>query len=222
MEVLSVATELWTAFTSGSSFQVANLIREPETWIIFFVPFVIAVALTVAILRTVPFVDRNLEKWLLIVIYLVMAAIIFVGVIRRFVFSVQAPWSTTMPAWLFLVLTWLGAAYSIKRRTQLNFGEIRSRMSRKLQLGMLGLDWFLWTAFSYIVVVTTLRRTVSSWANFQILPGTDDIMQWWFYAAVPVSWVLLSARAWMIFTEDRQNYRENRPLVGLVSVTDTE
>ena len=222
MEVLSVATELWTAFTSGSSFQVANLIREPETWIIFFVPFVIAVALTVAILRTVPFVDRNLEKWLLIVIYLVMAAIIFVGVIRRFVFSVQAPWSTTMPAWLFLVLTWLGAAYSIKRRTQLNFDEVRGRLPRKAQLWLLGLDWFLWTAFSYVVVVTTLRRTVSSWANFQVMPGTDDVMQWWFYATVPACWVLLSARAWMIFTEDRSNYREGRPLTGLVSVTDTE
>ena len=222
MEVFSLAAELWNAIATGSTFQIPQIMREPETWVIFAIPFALAVALTVLVLRFVPFIERNLERWLLIVIYLIMAGIIFVGVIRRFAFSVQAPWSTTMPAWLFLILTWLGAAYSIKRRTQLNFGEIRSRMSRKLQLGMLGLDWFLWTAFSYIVVVTTLRRTVSSWANFQILPGTDDIMQWWFYAAVPVSWVLLSARAWMIFTEDRQNYRENRPLVGLVSVTDTE
>lgn len=222
MEVLSVATELWDAWSSGSSFQVPQLMREPETWIILALPFIAAVGLTVAILRAVPALDRGLEKWLLIVIYLIMAGIIFIGVIRRFVFSVQAPWSTTMPAWLFLLLTWLGAAYSVKRRTQLNFGEVRSMMPRRAQLWLLGLDWLLWTAFSYVVVVTTLRRTVSSWANFQILPGTDDIMQWWFYAAVPAAWVLLSARAWMIFSEDRANYREGRPLTGLVSVTETE
>ena len=222
MDVFSVAAELWNAYVGGSSFQVANLIREPETWIIFGPLFVGAVALTVLLLRGVPFLERNLERWLLIVIYLVMAGIIFVGVIRRFAFSVQAPWSTTMPAWLFLVLTWLGAAYSIKRRTQLNFDEIRGRLPRRAQLWLLGLDWLLWTAFSYVVVVTTLRRTVSSWANFQVMPGTDDVMQWWFYAAVPACWVLLAARAWMIFSEDRTNYRQGRPLTGLVSVTDTE
>ena len=222
MEVFSVASELWGAFADGATFQIPRLMRAPETWVILAVPFALAVALTVLVLRFVPLIERNLEKWLLIVIYLVMAGIIFVGVIERFGLGRQAPWSTTMPAWLFLILTWLGAAYSVKRRTQLNFGEIRSRMPRKGQLSMLGLDWLLWTAFSYIVVVTTLRRTVSSWANFQIMPGTDDIMQWWFYAMVPMCWVLLAARAWMIFSEDRENYREGRPLTGLVSVTDTE
>ena len=222
MEIIAVASRLWETFSSGSMFQFATELRRPEVWIILAPIFVVVVALTVLLLRAIPFLDRNLERWLLIVIYLVMATIIFVGVIRRFAFSVQAPWSTTMPAYLFLVLTWLGAAYSIKRRTQLNFNEIRSMMSRRIQLWLLGLDWLLWTAFSYVVVVTTLRRTVSSQANFQILLGTDNVMQWWFYATVPAAWTLLAARAWMIFSEDRANYREGRPLTGIVSVTDTE
>ena len=222
MEIIAVASSLWETFSSGSMFQFATELRRPEVWIILAPIFVVVVALTVLLLRAIPFLDRNLERWLLIVIYLVMATIIFVGVIRRFAFSVQAPWSTTMPAYLFLVLTWLGAAYSIKRRTQLNFNEIRSMMSRRIQLWLLGLDWLLWTAFSYVVVVTTLRRTVSSQANFQILLGTDNVMQWWFYATVPAAWTLLAARAWMIFSEDRANYREGRPLTGIVSVTDTE
>ena len=222
MDIASVAGDLWQAWTGDNIFMFARLLRESEVWVILAPIFLVLVAATVLLLRFVPFVDRNLERWLMIALYLVMTGIIFVEVPRRFFFSVQAPWSSTVPAWLFLVLTWLGAAYSVKRRTQLNFNELRSIMSRPWQLAMLGLDWVLWTAFAYIIFVVGLQRTVNSNANFQIVPGTDGLMQWWFYATIPAAWVLLAARAWLVFAEDRRNYRTGRPLVEQASITETE
>ncbi|MGR3518880.1 MAG: TRAP transporter small permease, partial [Roseovarius sp.] len=62
-------------------------------------------ALAVAFLilyRVVPWAERNLEQSLMVVSYLAIGGIIFVEVIRRFVFEVQAPWSTTLPPFLFL------------------------------------------------------------------------------------------------------------------------
>ena len=222
MDYSGVAASLWTDCGGGIMFACQRTLRADETWLLFVVPFLVVVALTVLLLRFVPILERNLERWVLIAVYLTMAGIIFAGVIQRFFLDGQPAWSTTLPKYLFLVLTWLAAAYSIKRRTQLNFNELRSIMPRGAQMAMLVLDWLLWTGFAYIVVVTTLRRTVSSQANFQVLPGTDDVMQWWFYAAVPACWVLLAARAWITLTQDRANYREGRDLVGTVSVTETE
>ena len=231
MDIAGVAGDLWQALTTDNMFLFARLLRQPEIWVIAAPVFVVLVALTVLLLRLVPFIERNLERWLMIVLYLAMTAIIFGEVIRRTAATLGVPglgdltaWagSSTVPAWLFLILTWLGAAYSIKRRSQLNFSEVRSMMSRGWQLAMLGLDWLLWTGFAYIIFVVGIQRTVNSSNNFQIIMGTDDMMQWWFYATIPAAWVLLAARAWLVFTEDRANYREGRPLIEQVSITETE
>lgn len=222
MDILGVAGDLWQALATDNIFTFSRLLRASEVWVIAAPVFATLVALTVSTLRWVPFLDRNLERWLMIALYLTMTAIIFVEVPRRFFFNVQAPWSSTVPAWLFLVLTWLGAAYSIKRRTQLNFNEVRSLMPRGGQLAMLALDWVLWTGFAFIIFVVTVQRSVGSAANFQIVPGTDGVMQWWFYATIPAAWTLLAARAWMVFADDRANYHEGRPLIEQVSITETE
>ena len=231
MDIAGVAAELWQALTTDNMFVVARLLRVTEIWFIAAPFFIGLVALTVLLLRAVPFIDRNFERWLMIALYLAMTAIIFAEVIRRTAATIGVPWlgdiqswsgSSTVPAWIFLVLTWLGAAYSIKRRTQLNFNEVRSLMPRGWQLAMLGLDWFLWTGFAYIIFVVGIQRTVNSSNNFQIIGGTDNVMQWWFYAAIPVTWVLLAARAWIVFADDRVNYRTGRPMLEQVSMTETE
>ena len=231
MDIAGVAGELWQALATDNMFLFARLLRAPEIWVIAAPVFVALVALTVLVLRKLPFVDRKLERWLMIILYLAMTAIIFGEVIRRTSATLGIPWigdlqswsgSSTVPAWLFLVLTWLGAAYSIKRRTQLNFSEIRSMMSRRWQVAMLGLDWVLWTGFAFIIFVVSIQRTVNSSNNFQIIQGTDDVMQWWFYATIPAAWTLLAARAWIVFMEDRANYREGRPLLEQRSITETE
>ena len=46
--------------------------------------------------------DDNAEKTVILVCYLSMTGIIFVEVIRRFAFGQQAPWSSTIPIYLFL------------------------------------------------------------------------------------------------------------------------
>ena len=231
MDIAGVAGELWQALATDNMFLFARLLRSTEIWFIAAPVFAALVALTVLLLRGVPFIDRNLERWLMIALYLALTAIIFGEVIRRTAATLDVPWlgeiqswsgSSTVPAWLFLVLTWFGAAYSIKRRTQLNFSEVRSLMSRGWQLAMLGLDWLLWTAFSFIIFVVAIQRTINSMNNFQIIMGTDDMMQWWFYATIPAAWTLLAARAWIVFQEDRENYREGRPLLEQVSITETE
>ncbi len=67
--------------------------------------------------------------------------------------------------------------------------------------------FFLWFGFALIFLITTLRVVALSASNFQILLGTDDIMQWWFYAAVPLSWLLLSARITENFMDDLRAFR---------------
>ena len=161
----------------------------------------------------VPIIERYFERTVMIVCYLGTAGIIFWGVIDRFVFSNQQPWSTTIPPFLFMVMAWFGAAYNIRVRTHLSFSEFRSRMSRGGQIVCLWLDFVLWFGFALIFLVTTMRVVALSASNFQIVLGTDNTMQWWFLLSAPVAGTLMAARAVENIQDDMKNYRTGQPLI---------
>lgn len=156
-------------------------------------------------------IDRNIEKIVILICYASMTAIIFVEVIRRFLFNEQAAWSATIPIYLFLWVTWMGAAYNVRIRTHLRFDEFRVRMPYNAQFACLCLDMVLWLVFAAIVVVFSIEQVGLSYDNFAIVQGTDDVMQWWFYLATPVAWTLLVIRALQNFRDDWLTWQSGKP-----------
>jgi TRAP-type C4-dicarboxylate transport system permease small subunit len=161
----------------------------------------------------VPIIERYFERTIMVVSYLGIALIIFWGVIDRFIFSNQQAWSTTVPPLLFMIMAWFGAAYSVRVRTHLSFSEFRSNMPRKAQFLCLCLDFLLWFGFALVLLVTTSRLVVLSASNFQIVLGTDNIMQWWFLCSAPLAAVLIAGRAIENMQDDIRNYRAGHPLI---------
>ncbi len=206
-EVLTGISAIWDAVQSGQPWAMRTAMRDPSLyWLIAFITPPLSFVLMM-LFRRVKLLDRYLEPTAMFFIYMTIAMIIFVEVIRRFVFNVQAPWSTTLPPYLFLLLTWIGCAYNVKLRTHLSFGEVRAMMPPTGRLAMSFLDALLWYAMAVIVIVATLRLTVNSASNFQFLLGTDNVMRWWFYICVPASWVVLYARVLENLLQDIRNYR---------------
>ena len=202
-----------TALLSNDSFMIRTAFGTQGMWIFGFFLTLIGAALVLAIYRTVPLIDRHLESTVMVWTYLAIAGIIFVEVFRRFILSQQAPWSTTLPPFLFLIMTWFGCSYNVRLRTHLAFAEFRTSMPRTGQMFLLGLDAALWLGFCWIVVVTSLRIVINSATNFQILLGTDNVQQWWFLATVPLAFILLAARALENLIEDIRNYRSGGLLI---------
>ena len=211
-ELFSGLSDLLAALWENDAFMINEALAGPSGYAAGVIIMILGIPLTLAVFRAVPALDRNLERWVVIASYLVITAIIFVEVIRRFVFQLQAPWSTTLPPYLFLVMTWFGAAYNAKLRSHLSFDEVRSLMPTGGRFACVTLDTVLWLGLSLIVVTTTLRQTANSASNFQILLGTDNVMQWWFYAAVPLSWLMLSTRVVENFIEDLGAYRSGKEI----------
>ncbi|MDA7949358.1 MAG: TRAP transporter small permease [Hyphomicrobiaceae bacterium] len=156
--------------------------------------------------------DENVEKIIILVNYVAMAGIIFVEVIRRFLFNEQAAWSSTIPIYLFLWVCWIGCAYNVKIRAHLKFDELRSRLPYGGQFACLMLDAVLWIIFSVIVIVYTTEQVLLARDNFAIVQGTDDVLQWWFYIATPLAFVLLVFRVLQNVAHDVAAYRKGEPL----------
>ncbi len=162
--------------------------------------------------------DANLEKSIMFVNYVAMAGIIFVEVLRRFFFQAQSSWSSTIPIYLFLWIVWIGCAYNVKIRAHLSFDELRSRLSRRGQYLCLVLDGILWIVFATIVIFYSVEQVRLSRDNFSIVPGTDDIMQWWFYLATPVAFSLLIFRVLQNMVQDYKRFQSGADLQIQTSV----
>lgn len=167
---------------------------------------------------TLHWLNDNIEKIVILISYSAMASIIFIEVIRRFFFNVQSPWSTTIPIYLFLWLTWMGTSYNTKRRSHLRFSEVRERLSYNKQFACLLLDSLLWYVFGAIVIYFATEQVMISYDNFSIVQGTDDIMQWWFYMATPLAWTLLLFRVTQNLIEDIKAFRAKEPLTITASL----
>ncbi len=156
--------------------------------------------------------DENVEKSIILVSYVLMTAIIFVEVIRRFAFGQQAPWSSTIPIYLFLWVTWIGCSYNCKIRSHLRFEEFRVRLPYTGQFFCLMLDHLVWIGFSLLVIYYSLEQVQLSYDNFAIVQGTDDVMQWWFYTATPIGFSLVIYRVICNLLADVRRFRNREPM----------
>jgi TRAP-type C4-dicarboxylate transport system permease small subunit len=213
MDWIDGTRAILAAAAEGDAWMLSQAFREPAAWVLGLAATVLGGLAVAMLYRKAPWLDRHLEPAVMVTAYLLIGGIIFVEVIRRFAFGVQAPWSTTLPPFLFLVMAWVGCSWNVRLRTHLAFGELRNALPRTGQMLCLTLDAVLWVGFSWVVVVTSTRVTLNSAANFQIMLGTDDVMQWWFLALVPVAFVLIAARAIENLGQDWARYRSEAPLI---------
>ncbi|WP_299849674.1 TRAP transporter small permease [uncultured Roseovarius sp.] len=213
MSILAEVGEIFAAFGGRDSYDISQALRADGAWVVGTMITLFGGALVVWIYKIAPFVERHMERSIMVWSYLAIAAIIFWGVIDRFVFSNQQPWSTTIPPLLFMIMAWFGCSYNVRLRTHLSFSEFRSRMPRAGQMACLMMDAALWLIFCVMIVTTTLRVTANSASNFQIVLGTDDVMQWWFILTVPLAFTMMAARVFQNVLDDLANWRSGEPLI---------
>lgn len=213
MDLFSDIILIIKSFISQDPWALKAALRSNAAWVLGIIVAFGLGGLVAYAYRRFTLLERNLERMFMVVSYLSIAFIIFWGVIDRFIFSNQQPWSTTVPPLLFMIMAWFGATYNVKLRSHLSFTEFRSRMGRNAQFACLCLDNVLWMSFAIIVIVTTTKAVVLSASNFQIVLGTDNVMQWWFLLTAPLAFILMAARIIENFAEDVSNYRSGAPLL---------
>ncbi|GAB5447971.1 TRAP transporter small permease [Gymnodinialimonas sp.] len=225
-EIFTGMGAILAALADGDAWTIRSAVNTEGAWGLALIAMLLGGFIIMMVYRYVPFIERNLEPTVMVVSYLTIGGIIFFGVIQRFVPGMLGmdfsntpqwlqpwPWTTTLPPFLFLVMTWVGCSYNVKLRTHLSFSEFRTNMPRPVQMVLLSVDALLWMGFSWVVLVTGTRLAVNAASNFQIVPGTDGLMQWWFILAVPMSFVFLIARVMENWSRDFSNFRSGNKLI---------
>lgn len=255
---MSIFTEMWTIIAEFSAlisevaagekyptyFPLQKAMRTSGAWGLGLILVLGGGTLVHILYRRVPYAAKNLERFMMIVSYLLMAGIICVSVIREFVFKslfpagtnpndltgLSAPiynflsayplgWATTIPPILFMVLVWFACSYNVGTRSHLAFSEFRMKLPRNLQLACLTLDMLLWLAFAWVIIVGGLQVTLNNAANGSPVDDTNYLLMiWWFVILVPISFVLLSGRAIGVWMDDIARYRSGEQMVETFAI----
>ncbi len=165
-----------------------------------------------AAFRAVRYTDAHLEKAIILIAYVACAGIIAVEVGRRFLLDEQASWSTTVPAYMFVWLTWPGAALAVRMRAHLAFNEVRMNFPRWGQYLAMQVDYILYLTFAMFAIYYSYELVNMHQNNFSTVPGTVDLPSWWFYLATPVGWGLLVWRVLQNAYEDLTSLLAGREL----------
>jgi TRAP-type C4-dicarboxylate transport system permease small subunit len=155
--------------------------------------------------------DRNGERWLLLVFYVMLVLTMFVEVVRREVFAYSSIWGEEIVRYSFIYLAWIGAAAAVKERGHIRIDVLMQYVGPRVK-AVLYIFGDLVMAFVAIVAFYWSLETVLVSAKFGSVTHGLRISQVWFLSAVPFGFALVLFRLAQSLLRDLRDFRDGRPV----------
>jgi TRAP-type C4-dicarboxylate transport system permease small subunit len=155
--------------------------------------------------------DKNGERWALLVFYVMLVVTMFIEVLRREILSYSSIWGEEIVRYSFIYLAWIGCAAAVKERGHIRIDVLMQYVGRRAK----ALLYIFGDIVMFVVAVIALYwsfETVLVSAKFgSVTPGLR-ISQVWFLMAVPVGFALVILRLVQSFLRDLSDLRAGRPV----------
>lgn len=136
---------------------------------------------------------NNFEEYTCIVLLGIMAVVVFIQVIFRFVVKASLPWSEETSRYLLVWITFLGASAGVKTGAHVGVEAVTLMLPYKLRkmVNLLGIA--ICVFFSVAVCVFSLGIISTQVEMAQVSPAMQ-IPMWIPYLAIPVGMILMTIR----------------------------
>ena len=155
-------------------------------------------------------IDRNGERYLMLVFYCFIVFVIVTEVVRRFVLNFSSLWGEEAARYAFIYLGWVGAAYGVKERAHIRFDIVTSRLPAPWANACYLFSELATLVFAVIALYWSLN-TMGTMLRFDALAPALRISQAWFAAAVPLGFAMIVIRVLQAAVRDYRNIRDRRP-----------
>lgn len=155
--------------------------------------------------------DRNLERWALLVFYVMLVATMFIEVVRREVFSYSSIWGEEIVRYSFIYLAWIGAAAAVKERAHIRIDVIMNYLSPRIKALLYMFGDIVMAIVAIIALYWSYEAVHISWKFGSVTHGLR-ISQVWFLSAVPIGFALVLVRLIQSFLRDLKDFRAGRPV----------
>ncbi len=156
-------------------------------------------------------IDRNGERWLLLVLYSFIVLAIFIEVLRRFVFLYSSVWGEETARYAFIYLVWIGASAAVRERAHIRIDVITHYLPQR-GVGFIYLFGDLVTAvLACLAIYWSMDPVLVSLKLGNVTDGLR-IVRAWFLIAVPLGFSMMMLRLVQSILRDLQDIRSGRPV----------
>jgi len=155
--------------------------------------------------------NKNAERWALLVFYTMLVATMAVEVIRREVFAYSSIWGEEVVRYAFISLAWIGAASAVRERGHLRIDVIFNYVSPRVKALLYIFGDLVMLVIAVLAVIWSFETVAVSWKFGSVSHGLRVPMVW-FLAAVPIGFALMIFRLIQSLLRDVADFREGRPV----------
>ena len=155
--------------------------------------------------------NKNAERWALLVFYVMLVITMAIEVIRREVFSYSSIWGEEIVRYSFIYLAWIGAASAVKERGHIRIDVIMHYISPRVQAALYIFGDLVMFVVALIALWWSFETVHVSWKFGSVSHGLRVSMVW-FLAAVPIGFSLMVFRLVQSFIRDVHHLRTGKPV----------
>jgi len=155
--------------------------------------------------------DKNAERWLLLVFYVMLVITMAIEVLRREIFSYSSIWGEEIVRYSFIYLAWIGAAVAVKERGHIRIDVIVHYLGPRAKTLIYIFGDLVMFAVAIIALYWSFETVLVS-AKFGSVTDGLRISKVWFLLAVPVGFGLMIIRLIQSFLRDLRSLRDGTPV----------
>lgn len=153
--------------------------------------------------------NRDAERWALLVFYVMLVGTMFIEVVRREVFSYSSIWGEEIVRYSFIYLAWIGASSAVKERGHIRIDVLLNYVPRTAKTLLYIFGDLVMFIVAMVALYYSWEAVHVSWKFGSVTHGLR-ISQVWFLFAVPFGFALVMLRLVQSFLRDLSDLRNGR------------
>jgi TRAP-type C4-dicarboxylate transport system permease small subunit len=154
--------------------------------------------------------NKNLERWALLVFYTMLVVTMAVEVVRREIFAYSSIWGEEIVRYSFIYLAWIGAASAVRERAHIRIDVIFSYASPRVKAFLYILGDLVMLALAVLAVYWSFETVAVSWKFGSVSHGLRVSMVF-FLMAVPIGFSIMILRLVQSLIRDVSDLISGRP-----------
>ena len=157
--------------------------------------------------------DRNLERWALLMFYVMLVVTMAIEVIRREVFAYSSVWGEEIVRYSFIYLAWIGAAAAVRERAHIRIDVVMHYVGPRLKALLYILGDLVMFAVAVIALYWSFETVLVS-VKFGSVSAGLRVSMVWFLMAVPLGFTIMIWRLLQSLNRDFRSLRDGTPVYG--------
>ena len=151
-------------------------------------------------------VEKNLERWALLVLYTLLVVTMAVEVIRRELFAYSSIWGEEIVRYSFIYLAWIGASAAVRDRAHIRIDVLYHYVNRRIKALLYILGDLVMMVVAMFAFYWSFEVVGVAW-KFESVSHGLRLPMVWFLMAVPVAFGLMMLRLLQSLYRDIVDFR---------------